>query len=117
MPFLNDEYEYYYEDEVEETSKMNKVDQTTTTPKSRWPVINREVTTTPKPMWPMINRETTTRVPRWPITRESFTEADVKYTSTWKPVTFDYAKEYQTSSEAFKPVEFREPIRYGPYGC
>ena len=97
VPFLNGDYEYYYDDEVEQTSQMNKVEQTTTTPRPRWSVINKEVTTEPR--WPSINRVVTTRAPRWPIGRESFTEADAKATTTWKPVTIGYAKEsYQTSS-------------------
>lgn len=113
VPFLNGDYEYYYDDEVEQTSQMNKVEQTTTTPRPRWSVIDKEVTTEPR--WPSINRVVTTRAPRWPIGRESFTEADAKATTTWKPVTVGYAKEsYQTSSEVFKPMDFkvREPIRY-----
>ena len=115
VPFLNGDYEYYYDDEVEQTSQVNKVEQTTPTSGPRWTPVDKEPTTTPAPRWPSINRQVTTRSPRWPIGRESFTEADAKATTTWQPVTFGYAKDaYQTSSEVFKPMDFnvREPIRY-----
>ena len=79
VPFLNDDYDYYYDDE-ELPYSNNNIEMS---PKYSQNSQNYLITTTAKP--PLVTS-------RWPSirNRESFTQADAKIrTTTWSPLTFD----------------------------
>lgn len=83
MPFLNDDYDYYYDETI------NNIPE----------VMEKTTTTTVRP------------TQRWLTDRESFTMADAKppvMQTTWRPLQFNQFLSSTSESSPFEPVRSRE---------